>query len=99
MDVPWGTLLGAGGPWAIVAFMVISLFTSVLRGWLVPGATVDRLTSQAEQWRLAYERAEEARRLQAEQVNQLLEFARTADVILRALPSPNSSATTREPAS
>lgn len=98
-EVPWGNLIAGGGPWAIIAFMVITAFTSVMRGWFVPGATVDRLTAQSEQWRLAYERSEEARRVQAQQITQLLEYGRTADAVFRALPSPNSAPSDREPAS
>lgn len=94
-ELPWGALLTGGGPWAIVALAVIS----VIRGWLVPSSTVTLLMQRAEEWRAAWEKSEEARRVQAEQVAQLLEFARTADAVFRALPSPNSSTSTREPAS
>lgn len=95
LDLPWGTLLAGGGPWAIITITVIS----IIRGWLVPSATVTLLMQRAEEWRTAWEKSEEARRVQAEQVAQLLEFARTADAVFRSLPSPNSASSTREPAS
>lgn len=95
-ELPWGTLLAGGGPWALLSLAVLS----VIRGWLVPASTVALLMQRAEEWRTAWEKAEEARRVQAEQVTQLLEFARTADAVIRALPvpSPNSGHSTREPA-
>ena len=93
-ELPWGTLLAGGGPWAIIALAVIS----IIRGWLVPSATVTLLMQRADEWRMAWEKSEEARRVQAEQVAQLLEFARTADAVFRSLPSPNSTTATREPA-
>lgn len=93
-ELPWGALLAGGGPWAIITLVVIS----VIRGWLVPAATVTLLLARAEEWRQAWEKSEEARRIQAEQVTQLLEFARTADAVFRSLPSPDGRAQTREPA-
>lgn len=95
-ELPWGTILAGGGPWAIITLVVIS----IIRGWLVPSATVTLLMQRAEEWRTAWEKSEEARRLQAEQNAQLLEFAKTADAVFRALPSPNThEAVTREPTS
>lgn len=96
-EVPWAQILTGGGPWALIALTVVS----VIRGWLVPSATVTLLMARAEEWRSAWEKSEEARRVQAEQVSQLLEFARTADAVMRALPPPsaNSGATSREPVS
>lgn len=94
-ELPWASLLAGGGPWALITLVVIS----IIRGWLVPSATVTLLMQRAEEWRAAWEKSEEARRVQAEQVTQLLEFARTADAVFRSLPSPNSATGTREPAS
>ncbi len=97
MEVPWAAILGGGGPWAIITFAVIA----IIRGWLVPSSTVTLLIARSEEWRQAWEKSEEARRLQAEQVAQLLEFARTADAVFRSLPTPgpNSGHSTREPVS
>ena len=96
-ELPWGTLLAGGGPWALITLTVLS----VIRGWLVPSSTVTLLMARAEDYRNAWEKSEEARKVQAEQVTQLLEFARTADAVFRSLPTPgpNSGHSTREPVS
>lgn len=87
-ELPWGTLLAGGGPWALLALAVLS----VLRGWLVPVGTVTMLMQRAEDYKAAWERAELARQAQAEQLASLLEYARTADAVIRSLPAA------REPA-
>lgn len=89
-ELPWGTLLAGGGPWALLSLAVLS----VIRGWLVPSATVTLLMQRAEDFRVAWERTEQARAAQAEQIGSLLEYARTADSVLRSLPTPSA----REPA-
>lgn len=74
-DIPWQALLG-GGPWALVALAVVS----VIRGWLVPASTVELL-------RAAWEAERQARAVQAEQMTLVLEYVRTADAVLRSLPT------------
>jgi len=92
----------AGG-WAAFVVLVVSLVTSIARGWLVPRRTVDtlaevtvrieavqaeRLTESVErerEWRAAWLASEEARRLLADQVGDLLEYARTTDAFIRGL--------------
>lgn len=81
VEVPW-TLLAGGGPWVLLGMAVMS----VIRGWLVPSNTVKLLMQRAEDYKVAWERTEQARQLQAEQLDKLIEYARTADAVLRSLP-------------
>jgi hypothetical protein len=90
-DLPWETILGKGGPVALLALAVVS----VIRGWLVPSTTVTLLMRRADDYQAAWQRSDEARALQAEQLTALLEYARTADAVLRSLPVPSQP---REPA-
>jgi len=84
-EIPW-VALADGSPWALLALAVFS----VIRGWLVPSATVTLLMQRAEDYKTAWEQTEQARAVQAQQLAQLVEYARTADVVLRSLPSPPS---------
>jgi hypothetical protein len=82
--LPWETILGKGGPWALLALAV----AGVILGRLVPSSTVKLLLQRAEDYRTAWERSDQARALQGEQLAALLEYARTADAVLRSLPVP-----------
>lgn len=93
-ELPWAALLGTGGPWALVALAIVS----VLSGRLVPSSTVQMLLKRGDDYKAAWEASEEARKVQAEQLAQLREVGRTVEVVMRALPSPNSAAADREPA-
>jgi hypothetical protein len=66
---------------------------SVIRGWLVPAATVALLMRRGDDYKTAWETEREARRLQAEQLSLLVEYARTADAVLRSLPTTPSRET------
>lgn len=83
-ELPWDTILGKGGPWTLLALAVLS----VIRGWLVPSSTVSLLMQRADDYKAAWQRSDEARAVQAEQLTALLEYARTADAVLRSLPVP-----------
>lgn len=83
-ELPWETILGKGGPWALLALAV----AGVILGRLVPSSTVKLLMTRGDDYKAAWERAEEARVVQAEQLAALLEYARTADAVLRSLPMP-----------
>jgi hypothetical protein len=80
-DVPLDVLAGRGGPWVLVGLAVLS----VLRGWLVPRATVDRERQLLEQ-RIADLLA--AHNTAREQVSELLELGRTTTAVLQSLPRP-----------
>jgi hypothetical protein len=90
-----GTGIAAGGPVALLALTVLL----ILRGQLVPRATLEdlradrdarisELATERETWRAAYLEEVEARRLAQEQVDELLEFARTGDHLLRTVLPP-----------
>lgn len=79
----------------------------VLLGWLVPRKVVqdlrdDRDTrlvdarSETANWLKAYQASDAARELQAEQLRQLLELARTTDQFIRTLQRAATSAPTKE---
>ena len=60
----------------------------ILRGQLVPRRTHDEVRTDRDTWRAAWEASEEARRVQAQQLGELLELAKTTDHFIRALPRP-----------
>lgn len=71
----------------------------LLRGRLVPAVTLDILEAQwqarlaeshqrEQDWKTAYERAEEARAVSTQQLGELMVLARTTEALLRSLPSP-----------
>jgi hypothetical protein len=87
------------GPWVALFGVLVAGLYAILRGTLVPGRQVDRLTTQWEarlaeshareaDWRTAYQRSEEARGVTADQLGELMILARTTDALLRALPVP-----------
>jgi hypothetical protein len=93
------SVFSAGG---LTGLIVAGLY-SLLKGLLVPGRTVDRLTDQWEArlaeshrreqlWQLAYERSEDRANVQAQQLGELMALARTTDALLRALPLPRGGA-------
>lgn len=95
-----GISLIQGGAAGLVGLVVIL----ILRGALVPRSVLqdvraDRdarcleLAAERDTWRAAHQEAEEARHVAQGQVGELLELSRTADHLLRALPTP--SPTTR----
>lgn len=76
-DVP---LLLSGGPWAAAVSVISLVLLSLLRGWLVPGRTVEReqeqLRQRGDDWRDAY-RAEVVRgEVRDAQMNEILQFVR-----------------------
>lgn len=86
--IPWDTV-GAVGLLALTVILILS-------GKLVPSKTsqreVDalereniRLQEEVREWRHAYRTVEEAQRLSARQIEELLEYARATDAVLRAL--------------
>lgn len=73
-------LILAGGPWAAVVAVVSLVVVSLVRGWLIPGRTVEREQEQLKQrgddWRDAYH-AEVARgEVRDAQMNEVLQFVR-----------------------
>jgi hypothetical protein len=73
-------LIVAGGPWAAVVAVVTLVVVSLVRGWLVPGRTVEReqahLVQRGDDWRDAY-RAEVSRaEVRDAQMQEILTFIR-----------------------
>jgi hypothetical protein len=70
-----------------------------MHGRLVPAVTLNTLEAQWEarlaeshqreqDWKTAYERAEEARAVTSQQLGELMILARTTEALLRSLPPP-----------
>ena len=87
-DIAWETI----GPAGLLAVAV----ALVLAGKLVPSKTVQqaldvverenaRLEEEAREWRQAYRTVEETQRISARQLEEMLEYARAIDAVLRAL--------------
>lgn len=75
-----GELILAGGPWAAAVSVVSLVLVSLIRGWLIPGRTVEReqeqLRVRGDDWRDAY-LAEVARgEVRDAQMNEILQFVR-----------------------
>ncbi|MFB7672958.1 hypothetical protein ACFC26_16270 [Kitasatospora purpeofusca] len=92
-------LVVQGGAGAILAATVML----ILLGRLVPrsvledvradrDARVAEALAERDAWRAAHDRSEEARHIAQDQAALALEVARTADQMLRALPSPRPTA-------
>lgn len=86
--VAWDTI----GPVGLLAIAVIL----VLTGKLIPSRTAQRevdalerenirLQEEVREWRHAYRTVEEAQRISARQLEEMLEYARATDAVLRAL--------------
>jgi hypothetical protein len=88
-------LVVQGGAAAILSAVVML----ILLGRLVPRSVLEdvrtdrdarlaELAAERDAWRAAHDRSEEARHLAQDQAAIALEVARTADQMLRSLPSP-----------
>ncbi|MEC4016121.1 hypothetical protein [Streptomyces sp. H27-D2] len=73
-----------GGSAALLALAVVW----VLSGRLLPRRTYDDLRAERDTWRDAHTASEAARRLEREQVSELLELSKTAGHVLTSLPRP-----------
>jgi len=60
----------------------------IFRGAMVPRRTYDDMVHDRDEWRAAHRISETARQVSADQVDELLEHARTTDAFIRALPNP-----------
>jgi hypothetical protein len=82
----------------LVGIVLAGLY-GLLRGRLVPAVTLQTLEAQwqarlaeshqrEQDWKTAYQRAEEARAVTSQQLGELMILARTMDAFLRSLPQP-----------
>jgi hypothetical protein len=83
-----GIPVGAYGPTALVGIAILLILT----GKLVPRRTYDDVIHDRDEWRAAHRISETARAVAADQVEELLEHARTTDSFIRALPHPGGRA-------
>lgn len=90
-----GTILT--GLFALLTGVVSAGLQALIRGRLVPAATLNRIEAQYKStitesyqrerdWQTAYHRSEEARQVTAGQLVELMSIARTTEALLRALP-------------
>lgn len=75
MELPWDAILAKGGPGAIL----VATVWMILTGRLVPRFFYQQKVDECNSWKAA---AQEGQKQSA----QLLEYARTADAILKSLP-------------
>lgn len=78
-----GDLFNASG-WIVAAAFV-------LLGWLIPRRTYKDIVHDRDEWRAAHRISETSRQVAADQVDELLEHARTTDAFIRSLPHPGGS--------
>lgn len=64
------------------------LVLAIITGRLVPRRTHEDSLHDRDQWRAAHMVSEQARQVSADQVEELLEHARTTDAFIRSLPHP-----------
>ena len=79
-------LLTRGGPWGLIALVVVA----ILKGWLVPRSIVDDTRKDRDDWRAAYMDLQKARAAETAQLVPLVqEYAETTDAFIRSLPRPD----------
>ena len=72
-----GQLISDAGPWTFALGLVSIVVTALLRGWLIPRGTVQYerqlLAQRADDWKEAHRLSEQAREIQARQLDEILE--------------------------
>lgn len=89
MDSTLAALLNGVG----VVGVVLLVGWSVWTGRLVPRPTHEDIVHDRNEWRAAHRISETARQVAADQVEELLEHARTTDAFIRAFPRPSQERT------
>lgn len=88
----------AYSPLAIVAWVLAFPYFQLARGRIHPQATIDRMVAEhtrvvediahdRDEWRAAHRISETARQVAADQVDELLEHAKTTDAFIKAIPA------------
>lgn len=96
-----GLPLAALTPLSALCLVLALPYLQMARGRLHPQSTIDRMQADharevadivhdRNEWRAAHRISETARQVAADQVDELLEHARTTDAFIRALPHPES---------
>ncbi|MCX5209829.1 hypothetical protein OG689_11085 [Kitasatospora sp. NBC_00240] len=88
MDELAGLGMIQGGAVGVVTLIVLLILT----GRLVPRRTYEDMREERDTWRAAHQVSEEARHVAQDQNGELLEVARVAVPLLRALPNPQPPA-------
>jgi hypothetical protein len=90
----FGAAIVAAGPWAACASLAALVVVSLIRGWLVPGRTVEReqaiLERRVTDWKEAHRLSEQAREVQARQLDEIMDGVRTANAALADRPKGTS---------
>lgn len=86
--LPWPAITAASGGWLLFAGVAWLVIRKLVSGDLVPRATLDNITHDRDEWRASHRISETARQVAADQVDELLEHARTTDSFIRSLPHP-----------
>jgi len=81
MDQALAGILNGGGVVGVVLLVGWLIFT----GRLVPRTTYEDVMHDRDEWRAAHRISETARQVAADQVDELLEHARTTDAFIRSL--------------
>lgn len=83
-----GISLSALTPVGMLVLVMGLPYLQMARGKLVPRSTLDDVIHDRDEWRAAHRISETARQTGADQVDELLEHARTTDTFIRSLPHP-----------
>jgi hypothetical protein len=90
----FGAAIVVAGPWAASASLAALVVVSLIRGWLVPGRTVEReqaiLERRVIDWKEAHRLSEQAREVQARQLDEIMDGVRTANAALADRPKGTS---------
>ena len=86
--IPWPAVTAGSGGWLLAFFFCFSL----IRGKIVPRSALDDVIHDRNEWRASHRISEAARQTAANQVEELLEHARTTDAFIRSLPHPGGRA-------
>lgn len=80
-------------PIGVICLVLAFPYLQLARGKLVPRSAVEDLIHDRDEWRAAHRISEQARQTSADQVEELLEHARTTEAIIRALPKARQGST------
>jgi len=79
--------LPAALPLLTAPTLLLAAVWLVLTGRIVPRKTYEDIVCERNDWREAHKISEQSRAEMAQQIEELLEHARTTDALIRALPS------------
>lgn len=89
-----GVPLSALTPLGMLVLVLGFPYLQMARGKLVPRSALEDIIHDRNEWRAAHRISETARQTSADQVEELLEHARTTDAFIRSLPRPRGGGKT-----